>query len=72
MKITKDKLEKRNVTPPNPDTVARKAADLVNQLDDQDAVRVFWDNLDEPTRENLLTWFAEWDKKFCEALNPSL
>lgn len=66
----KPKLEKSVIKPPNPNAIARTAADLVNQLDDRDAVRVFWDNLDEPTRENLLTWFAEWDREFCEVLNP--
>ena len=26
---------------------------------------------DEPVREDLLAWFAEWDREFCEALNPA-
>lgn len=68
----KPKLERKKITPPQPNAIARTAADLVNQLDDRNALRMFWDHLDEPTRENLLTWFAEWDREFCEVLNPQV
>ncbi len=70
MKSKSKEHEKNKVTPPNANAVARRAADLVNQLDDREAFRTLWNALDEPVRENLLVWFAEWDKKFCEILNP--
>lgn len=50
---------------------AVRAATLLNDIaDDREACKLLWDTLDEPARETLLSYFAEWDKEFCEVLNP--
>ena len=50
---------------------AQKAAELLNATDREEPIRAFWDALDEPRREEMLTYFAEWDRRFCESLNPA-
>lgn len=41
---------------------AKVSAAMLNDCDgDRDTYRAFWDALEEPTREELLTWFREWD-----------
>ena len=56
-----------------PEVKARQAADLISDIaDDRDALLVMWHAIDEPAREAMLAYFAEWDTAFCEALNPVL
>lgn len=64
---------KTQVTLTAPKTKARQCADLLNDVGgDREAMRQVWDALDEPAREQILSYFAEWDVAFCEALNPAV
>ncbi len=42
---------------------AKSAARLLTNTTDREAWLAFWHGLDEPTRETMLTWFAEWDRE---------
>jgi hypothetical protein len=49
------------------------AADLIGDIaGNPDAMRQLWDAINEPARETMLSYFAEWDIKFCDALNPAV
>jgi hypothetical protein len=51
----------------------QQCADLISELSgDPEAMRQLWDAIDEPARETMLSYFADWDQDFADALNPAL